>query len=141
MAIDKSALAALVATERHLWLKLSDMKGKDRIFLLDAPLAPSGLFGDTVSTVVERFQEAKKQVAGFHQFLPYRGSVLGAAGQKQPQPSSCSSYRVQQKKSIAFHAPPQRDQGLGRGSWPKSSREMVDLRNVILIWKTLAKKS
>ncbi|KAI2644756.1 Gag-Pol polyprotein [Labeo rohita] len=42
-AIGRST-AALVAAERHLWLTLSDMKEKDRIFLLDAPLAPSGLF-------------------------------------------------------------------------------------------------
>ncbi|MCI4395880.1 hypothetical protein PGIGA_G00197280 [Pangasianodon gigas] len=47
-------MAALVAVERHLWLTLSDMKEKDRVFLMDAPLAPSGLFGDAVSSVVDR---------------------------------------------------------------------------------------
>ncbi len=56
-AIGRS-MAALVAAERHLWLTLSDMKQKDRVFLMDAPLAPSGLFGDTVDSVVDRYQEA-----------------------------------------------------------------------------------
>ncbi len=48
-AIGRS-MAALVAVERHLWLTLSDMKEKDRVFLMDAPLAPSGLFGDAVDS-------------------------------------------------------------------------------------------
>ncbi len=42
-AIGRS-MAVLVAAERHLWLTLSDMKEKDRVFLMDALLAPSGLF-------------------------------------------------------------------------------------------------
>ncbi|KAL0164602.1 hypothetical protein M9458_040355, partial [Cirrhinus mrigala] len=51
-AIGRS-MASLVAAERHLWLTLSDMKEKDRVFLLDAPLSPSGLFGDAVNAVVD----------------------------------------------------------------------------------------
>ncbi|KAL0147873.1 hypothetical protein M9458_056832, partial [Cirrhinus mrigala] len=57
-AIGRS-MAALVATERHLWLTLSDMKKKDTVFLLDAPLAPSGLFSNAVNSVVDRYQEAR----------------------------------------------------------------------------------
>ncbi|KAI2663377.1 Transposon Ty3-G Gag-Pol polyprotein [Labeo rohita] len=68
-AIGRS-MAALVAAERHLWLTLSDMKEKDRVFLLDAPLSPSGLFGDSVNSVVDRYQEARKQAAAFQRFLP-----------------------------------------------------------------------
>ncbi len=49
------SMAALVATERHLWLNLSNIKGKDKNFLMDAPLSSSGLFGDAVNSVVERF--------------------------------------------------------------------------------------
>ncbi len=30
----------LVATERHLWLNLSDIKRKDKNFLMDAPIFP-----------------------------------------------------------------------------------------------------
>ncbi|KAI2645589.1 Thromboxane-A synthase [Labeo rohita] len=77
------SMAAMVAAERHLWLTLSDMKEKDRVFLLDAPLVPSGLF-----------QEARKQAAAFQRFLPHCFLTLGAAGQEQPQPSTSSSYRA-----------------------------------------------
>ncbi|KAL0188110.1 hypothetical protein M9458_015209, partial [Cirrhinus mrigala] len=58
-------MAPMVAAERHLWLTLSDMKEKDRIFLLDAPLAPSGLFWPAVNSVVDRYQEAGKQAVAF----------------------------------------------------------------------------
>lgn len=34
-------------------LTLSDIKEKDRVFLLDDPLASSGLFGNAVDTVVD----------------------------------------------------------------------------------------
>lgn len=50
----------LVATERHLWLNLSELQDKERFFLLDAPLSPSGLSG-AVDTVVKRFQKASKR--------------------------------------------------------------------------------
>ncbi len=104
-------MAALVAAERHLWLTLSDMKEKDRVFLMDAPLAPSGLFGNAVDYVVDRYQEARKQAAAFHRFLPRRSIVLGAAGREQPQPFTSSSYREIQKQSVASRALPQQDRG------------------------------
>ncbi len=90
-AIGRS-MAAMVAAERHLWLTLSDMKDKDRVCLLDAPLSSSGLFGDAVNSVVDRFQEASKQAAAFQWFLPRRSRAQGAAGQ-QPSTSTGSSYR------------------------------------------------
>ncbi len=40
------------------------MKEKDA-FLIDALLAPSGLFGDAVDSVVDRYQEARKQAVAF----------------------------------------------------------------------------
>ncbi len=82
-AIGRS-MVALVAAERHLWLTLSDMKEKDRVFLMDAPLAPSGLFGDAVDSVVDRYQEAHKQAAAFQRFLPRRSIALGAAVREHP---------------------------------------------------------
>ncbi len=117
-AIGRS-MAALVAAERHLWLTLSDMKEKDRVFLMDVPLAPSGLFGDAVDSVVDRYQEARKQAAAFQRFLPRRSIALGAAGREQPQPCTSSSYREIQRQSVASRAPPQRDRGRQR---PKKSR-------------------
>ena len=57
------AVAALVVSERHLWLNRLWIGEKDRAFLLDAPLSPSGLFGDAARTVVERLQETERQSA------------------------------------------------------------------------------
>ncbi len=66
-AIGRS-MAALVSTQRHLWFSLSQISEKDRVFLLDAPILPSGPFSAAVNSVVDRFQEAKKQVAAFQRF-------------------------------------------------------------------------
>lgn len=88
-------MAALMATEQHLWLNLSKLQDKDRFFLLDAPLSPSGLFGGTVNTVVERFQEAKKQVVAFQCFLPRHSQVFGTAEWEQSQPFSSSNRQTQ----------------------------------------------
>ncbi|ROI15732.1 hypothetical protein DPX16_20270 [Anabarilius grahami] len=66
------SMSSLVATERHLWLNLTEIKDKDKAFLLDAPLNPSNLFGDAISSVTDRFQEVKKQSAALRQFLPRR---------------------------------------------------------------------
>lgn len=138
-AIGRS-MAALVATERHLWLNLSEMKDKDRAFLLDAPLAPPGLFGDAVNSVVERFQESKKQAEAFKKFLPRRHQPSGTAGRGQSQPSS-SSYRDQQRESVAFRAPPQRHGGQKRHSQPKPSKPKTDLRAVLQARKASGKRS
>ncbi len=58
----------LVATERHLWLNLSSIKRK--ILSCGCFYFPSGLFGDAVKSVVERFQESAKQAAAFQILLP-----------------------------------------------------------------------
>lgn len=55
-AIGRS-MAALAATERHLWLNLSGIKERDRAFLLDAPLAPPRLFG-------RRCQLGRREISG-----------------------------------------------------------------------------
>ncbi len=133
------SMAALVATERHLWLTLSNINDKDRVFLLDAPLVPSGLFGDAVNMVIDRFQEAKKQAAAFQRFLPRHSH--GADRRDQPQPCTSSSYREVQKRSIDTRTPPQKErQEEGRHSRSKSSKEMMGLRTVIFNKKASAKK-
>ncbi|KAI2662194.1 2-oxoisovalerate dehydrogenase subunit beta, mitochondrial [Labeo rohita] len=79
-----------------LWQPLWRRRGtyeKDRVFLLDAPLEPSGLFGDAVNSVASRYQEAHKQAAAFQRYLPRRSLTSAAAGREQPQPSTSSSYR------------------------------------------------
>ncbi|KAG1961314.1 hypothetical protein F2P79_005480 [Pimephales promelas] len=72
------SMSALVATERHLWLNLSNMKEKDKAFLLDAPLSTVGLFCDSVNSVIEKFQEEKKQAEALHKYLPIKVHVPAA---------------------------------------------------------------
>ncbi|KAJ8006447.1 hypothetical protein DPEC_G00107360 [Dallia pectoralis] len=90
-------MAALVATERHLWLSLSDMGDREKAFLLDAPLSPEGRFGPAIGSVVERFQEERRQAAGFQKFLPRRSRVAGAVGRGQPRPAPSTAHRAQQR--------------------------------------------
>ncbi len=139
-AIGRS-MAALVAAERHLWLTLSDIKDRDRVFLLDAPLSPSGLFGDAVDTVVDRHQEAGRQVAAFQRFLPRHSLTQGAAGREQPLPRVGSSYREAQKESVATCAPPcKRSRGGKKGARSKTSQPKPDLRTILQAKRSSAKK-
>ncbi len=62
--------------ERHLWLTLSQLNDRDRAFLLNALVSPSGLFGGAVNSVVDRFQEVKKQAAAFQQYLPRWSQIM-----------------------------------------------------------------
>ena len=87
-AIGRS-MAAMVSTERHLWLNLTGIKERDRAFLLDAPVSPSGLFGDAVNTVATRFREAKRYEEAFVRFLPRRAQASGPSA-TQSRPSSVS---------------------------------------------------
>ncbi len=81
-AIGRS-MAAMVSTERHLWLNLTGIRDKDSTFLLDAPISPSGLFGDAVNTVATRFREAKRYEEAFVRFLP---AVLKSRERRPPGP-------------------------------------------------------
>lgn len=56
----------MVAVEHHLWLTLTDIKEKDKSFLLDAPMSKDSLFGDSVTAVVEKCWAAEQQFAAFH---------------------------------------------------------------------------
>lgn len=66
------SMAGAVAAERHLWLNLTEIRDRDKVFLLDAPISQSGLFGEAVNTVVEKFRSSKSQSAAFKQFMPRR---------------------------------------------------------------------
>lgn len=52
-----------VAAEHHLWLNLTEIHEREKVFLLDAPISQSGLFGEAVNSVVEKFRAAKSQSA------------------------------------------------------------------------------
>lgn len=70
-------MADMVAMEKHLWLKLTGINDRDKMFLLDAPVSPSDLFGDSVRTVITRILEAKRHAEAFDQFLPCRAQASG----------------------------------------------------------------
>ncbi len=62
-------MVGLVAAERHLWLNLTEISKKE-VFLLDASISQSGLFGEAVSSVVEKFCSSKTQSTALKQFMP-----------------------------------------------------------------------
>ncbi|CAM4567152.1 unnamed protein product [Leuciscus chuanchicus] len=99
------SMAALAATERHLWLNLSGIKERDRAFLLDALLAPPGFFSDAVSSVVEKFQEAKKQATAFQKFTPHLQKSHGAAAKGQPQQCTSGSLYRQRQAECCVSSP------------------------------------
>ncbi len=66
------SMAALVAAELHLWLNLTEIREREKVFLMDAPISQSGLFGEAVSAVVDKFRSAKTQSAALKQFMPRR---------------------------------------------------------------------
>ncbi len=66
------SMAAMVVTERHLWVNLADLEKKEKGFLFDAPISPSKLFGTSVEMVVEKFNEARARSAAFETFIPRR---------------------------------------------------------------------
>ncbi len=80
------SMAASVAAERHLWLNLTEIREKEKVFLMDAPISQSGLFGEAVSAVVDKFRSAKTQSAALKQFMPRRSRDYST-------PSSCSPER------------------------------------------------
>ncbi|CAM4611821.1 unnamed protein product [Leuciscus chuanchicus] len=116
-------MAALVATERHLWLNLSDIKDKEKHVLLDAPVSTQGLFGDAVNSAVAKSQEASKQAAALQKLLPRR-SFYEAAEREPPHSSKKSAeHRATQKQSVSSRAPPQKSRGHGgRSQTQHSSR-------------------
>ncbi len=62
------SMAGSVAAERHLWLNLTEIHEKENVFLLDAPISQTGLFAETVSSVMEKFRSA----TALRQFMPRR---------------------------------------------------------------------
>ncbi len=114
------SMAAMVVTERHLWVKG---------FLLDAPISPSQLFGTSVETVVEKFREARARSAAFKTFIPRRSrSEPEQSG--GPGPSWSEDRRRTQKASVATRAPPP-PAGRARGRYWSKRGKRRDLREVI----------
>ncbi|XDV41715.1 hypothetical protein PO909_010525 [Leuciscus waleckii] len=120
-------MAAMVATERHLWLNLADIGEKEKALLLDSPVSPTKLFGTSVEAVVGKFREAKARSAAFKTCIPLRsGPRPRQAG--GPGPSWSEDHRQGQRSSVASRAPPP---GRRRTQRRRASRKKRDLREVI----------
>ncbi len=144
------SMAASVAAEHHLWLNLTEIREKEKVFLMDAPISQSGLFGEAVSAVVDKFRSAKTQSAALKQFMPRRArdystpssSVSreqslprkeppsGGAQATRPSPTTVwgargrSSSRQQPRKRVNLKRPnkPAASANPGR-SWPPGRNE------------------
>ncbi len=109
------SMAAMVVTERHLWVNLADLEKKEKGFLLDAPVSPSELFGTSVETVVEKFKEAKARSAAFETFIPGRPRSEPEQS-RGPGPAWSEDRRRAQKASVTTRALPHLRVGLERGT-------------------------
>lgn len=103
------SVAAMVIKERHLWLNLTGIKERDKTFLLDTPISPSGLFGNAVNTVVDRYQEANKQSAALRELILCRIQELTPSiSHSRPGPS------VRREKQKAAPMLPSQRYGTGK---------------------------
>ncbi len=108
----------MVVQQRHLWLTLADLKDADRKVLLNAPITPSGLFGDAVESIIERFAEAQKRAKAMSHVMPRRSF--------QPPSRSRSSsatrppQRREERPAAAANAAaaPRRELDVRRKVWP-----------------------
>lgn len=67
-------MAAMVAMERHIWVKVANTKEKEVNVLLEAPVSPSELFCTSVETVVRKFREVEGVVCSLQNlaYIPHR---------------------------------------------------------------------
>lgn len=91
-AIGRS-MGYMVVLHRHLWLTLTELKDADRRALLNAPVSPSGLFGDAVEAIAERFSEAQKRSRAMNHFLPRRAAAQPSARSRSSSASNRPSKR------------------------------------------------
>ncbi len=70
---------SMASKERHLWLNLMGTKDRNKLFLLDPPMSPSSIFGNSINTVVNRSREAKRHREAFRgtRFLPRGTQTIG----------------------------------------------------------------
>ncbi len=99
------SLAAMVVTERHLWVNLADIRKKEKGFILDALVLPSEIFGTSVEMVVENFREVKARSAAFKSFIPRR-SRSEPKQHRGPGLSWSEDQRWAQKVRVMTRAPP-----------------------------------
>ncbi len=113
------AMGFMVVQQRHLWLTLADLRDADRKVLLNAPISSSGLFGDAVESIVERFSEAQKRAKAMSHVMPRRSF------QPPSRSRSSSATRPPQRREerpAAAAAAPRREPDARRKVWPRPGR-------------------
>ncbi|CAM4569325.1 unnamed protein product [Leuciscus chuanchicus] len=119
------SMGYLVVLHRHLWLTLSDVKDADRKTLLNAPITSTGLFGDAVDKVTERYSETQKKAKAMSHVIPRRAPP--------PQPRSRSSSASRRPQAPARQPTTPRtdpDRRGGRtGQWQGTGKRGAARRN------------
>ncbi len=125
-AIGRS-MAAMKATERHLWLNLSGIKEKDRAFLLDAPISPSGLVMQSIQSLTgfRRRKSSLQHLSSTSLAALNLRRMLRVGGPSRHQAPRTGRYK---KESVASRAPPEGSWQQRRYSHPKPAEPKVNLR-------------
>ncbi len=116
-------MTGLVMAESHVWLNLTEIRQKEKAFLLDAPISSSGLFGNAVNTVVDKLSQS----AAFKQFMPQRACEPASASSSMERP-------VPRKEPVGrgsdpMHPPPYTVWGArGRSASHQHPHNRVDLK-------------
>ncbi len=107
----------MVVQQRHLWLTLADLKDADRKVLLNAPITPSGLFGDAVQLIIERFAEAQKRAKAMSHVMPRR-SFQPPSRSRSSSATRPPQRRKERPAAANVAAAPRRDSDVRRKVWP-----------------------
>ncbi len=120
------SMTALVAAERHLWLNLTDIREREKVFLLDAPISQSGLFGEAVSAVVDK---AKTQLAALKQFMLRRSRDYSTPSSSVSREQSLPRKEPSGGGAQATHPSPTKVWGARGRSFPRQQqRKRVNLK-------------
>ncbi len=122
------SIAGSVAAERHLWLNLTEIREKEKMFLLDAPISQSGLFGEAVSSVVEKFRSAKSQSAALKQFMPKRMRDHSTPSSSLSREHSLPRKELSGRSCAPAHPPPSpwptvSSPTATQAGWPEAARQ------------------
>ncbi len=125
------AMGFMVVLQRHLWLNLADLKEADRKVLLNALVTPSGLFGDAVESITERFAEAQKRAKAMSHVMPRR-----TFQQQTARSRSSSAPGSAQRRDIPRPAPavgtataPRQEPDVRRKAWGPSRKRQGQRRS------------
>ncbi len=120
------SMTALVAAERHLWLNLTDIREREKVFLLDAPISQSGLFGEAVSAVLDK---AKTQLAALKQFMLRRSRDYSTPSSSVSREQSLPRKEPSGGGAQATHPSPTKVWGAHGRSFPRQQqRKRVNLK-------------